>query len=223
MVPILAIAGSLGRKQRIPASAGTLPTGTPLFALMLAGIAVLIVGLTYFPVLALVPSSSTSSESSEKESDDIHPRSPGRSPAGDRGGTNQAAFRHLQQRHGPSGMVDSLVKLSPRHMKSNPVMFVVELGSVLTTFYLIRDFGSSRARRTSSPSASWSGSGSPSSSPTSPRRWPRAAARPRPTHCARRVPRPSPTCNAVTTPSRCVQPAPARRPVRGDTRTAHPG
>jgi K+-transporting ATPase ATPase A chain len=55
MVPILAIAGSLGRKQRVPASAGTLPTGTPLFALMIAGISVLIVGLTYFPVLALGP------------------------------------------------------------------------------------------------------------------------------------------------------------------------
>ena len=40
-------------------------------------------------------------------------------------------------------MIDSVVKLSPRHMKSNPVMFVVEIGCVLTTFYLIRDFGSS--------------------------------------------------------------------------------
>src|ERR1035437_4310953 len=38
-------------------------------------------------------------------------------------------------------LVDSVIKLSPRHMASNPVMFVVELGSVLTTFYLIRDFG----------------------------------------------------------------------------------
>jgi potassium-transporting ATPase potassium-binding subunit len=55
MVPILAIAGSLGRKQRIPASGGTLPTGTPLFALLMAGIAVIVVGLTYFPVLALGP------------------------------------------------------------------------------------------------------------------------------------------------------------------------
>ncbi len=55
MVPILAIAGSLGRKQRIPASGGTLPTGTPLFALMMAGIAVIIVGLTYLPVLSLGP------------------------------------------------------------------------------------------------------------------------------------------------------------------------
>jgi K+-transporting ATPase ATPase A chain len=55
MVPVLAIAGSLGRKQRIPVSGGTLPTGTPLFALMLAGIALLIVGLTYLPVLSLGP------------------------------------------------------------------------------------------------------------------------------------------------------------------------
>ena len=55
IVPVLAIAGSLGRKQRIPASSGTLPTGTPLFSLMLAGIAVIVVGLTYFPVLALGP------------------------------------------------------------------------------------------------------------------------------------------------------------------------
>jgi K+-transporting ATPase ATPase A chain len=55
MVPVLAIAGSLGRKQRVPASSGTFPTGSPLFALMLAGIAVIVVGLTYFPVLALGP------------------------------------------------------------------------------------------------------------------------------------------------------------------------
>jgi potassium-transporting ATPase potassium-binding subunit len=55
MVPVLAIAGSLGRKQRVPASSGTLSTGTPLFAVLLGGIAVIIVGLTYFPVLALGP------------------------------------------------------------------------------------------------------------------------------------------------------------------------
>ena len=55
MVPVLAIAGSLGRKQRVPVSSGTFPTGTPLFALLLGGIAVIVVGLTYFPVLALGP------------------------------------------------------------------------------------------------------------------------------------------------------------------------
>src|ERR1700730_15255303 len=35
--------------------------------------------------------------------------------------------------------VDSLVKLDPRNMMKNPVMFVVEVGSVATTILLIRD------------------------------------------------------------------------------------
>src|ERR1700688_2265045 len=36
-------------------------------------------------------------------------------------------------------LVDSVVKLSPRTMMKNPVMFVVEIGSVITTIYLVRD------------------------------------------------------------------------------------
>ena len=55
MIPALAIAGSLGRKQHAPASAGTFPTDTPLFAGLLAGVVIIVVGLTYFPVLALGP------------------------------------------------------------------------------------------------------------------------------------------------------------------------
>jgi len=55
IIPALAIAGSLGRKQRVPASTGTFPTGTPLFAGLLTGVVVIVVGLTYFPVLALGP------------------------------------------------------------------------------------------------------------------------------------------------------------------------
>jgi K+-transporting ATPase ATPase A chain len=55
MVPVLAIAGSLGRKQIVPASGGTFPTNTPLFASLLTGIVVIVVGLTYFPVVALGP------------------------------------------------------------------------------------------------------------------------------------------------------------------------
>ncbi len=35
--------------------------------------------------------------------------------------------------------VDALVKLSPRTMMKNPVMFVVEIGSVITSIYLLRD------------------------------------------------------------------------------------
>ena len=35
--------------------------------------------------------------------------------------------------------LDSLVKLSPQHLYNNPVMFVVEIGSVLTTVLWLRD------------------------------------------------------------------------------------
>jgi K+-transporting ATPase ATPase A chain len=55
MVPVLALAGSLARKQPVPKSAGTLPTGTPLFAGLLIGVVLIVVGLTYFPVVALGP------------------------------------------------------------------------------------------------------------------------------------------------------------------------
>ncbi len=55
MIPVLAIAGSLGRKQPTPASAGTFPTDTGLFAALLTGVVVIVVGLTYFPVVALGP------------------------------------------------------------------------------------------------------------------------------------------------------------------------
>ena len=36
-------------------------------------------------------------------------------------------------------LIDALVKLNPRTMMKNPVMFVVEIGSVITTIYLLRD------------------------------------------------------------------------------------
>ncbi len=55
MIPVLAIAGALGRKQPVPPSAGTFPTGSGLFAALLAGVVVIVVGLTFFPVVALGP------------------------------------------------------------------------------------------------------------------------------------------------------------------------
>ncbi len=55
MVFVLGLAGSLARQQPVPISAGTLPTQRPQFAGMLAGVAVIVVALTYFPALALGP------------------------------------------------------------------------------------------------------------------------------------------------------------------------
>jgi K+-transporting ATPase ATPase A chain len=52
---VLALGGSLARQQKTPASAGTLETHTPLFAGMLIGVIIILVGLTYFPALALGP------------------------------------------------------------------------------------------------------------------------------------------------------------------------
>jgi K+-transporting ATPase ATPase A chain len=54
-IPILAIAGSLAKKKSIPASAGTLPTHTPLFVCFLVSIVLIVGALTFFPALALGP------------------------------------------------------------------------------------------------------------------------------------------------------------------------
>lgn len=55
IVPVLAMAGSLAAKQPAPPSAGTFPTDTPLFAGLLVGVVLIVVGLTFFPAVALGP------------------------------------------------------------------------------------------------------------------------------------------------------------------------
>ena len=54
-VPVLAIAGSLGAKKRIPVGSGTLPTHGPLFVVLLIGTVLLVGLLNYVPALALGP------------------------------------------------------------------------------------------------------------------------------------------------------------------------
>jgi potassium-transporting ATPase potassium-binding subunit len=55
MIFVLALAGSLAKQQPVPASLGTLETHKPLFAGLLIGVIIILVGLTYFPALALGP------------------------------------------------------------------------------------------------------------------------------------------------------------------------
>jgi len=55
MVPVLAIGGSLVRKQYVPPTAGTFRTDTPLFVGLLVAVTLILVGLIYFPILALGP------------------------------------------------------------------------------------------------------------------------------------------------------------------------
>jgi len=55
IVPALAIAGSLVQKKKVPASAGTLPTHTPLFIAWLIGVIMIVGALSFIPALALGP------------------------------------------------------------------------------------------------------------------------------------------------------------------------
>lgn len=54
-IPTLAIAGSLAGKKLVPPGAGTLPTHTPLFVVLLISVVVVVGALTFFPALALGP------------------------------------------------------------------------------------------------------------------------------------------------------------------------
>jgi K+-transporting ATPase ATPase A chain len=55
IIPMLAIAGNLARKQAVPPSAGTFPVTTPLFSVLLVGVIVIVGALTFFPALSLGP------------------------------------------------------------------------------------------------------------------------------------------------------------------------
>ncbi len=55
IVPVMALAGALAAKKRVPPSEGTFPTDGPLFVALLAGTILIVGGLTFFPALALGP------------------------------------------------------------------------------------------------------------------------------------------------------------------------
>jgi K+-transporting ATPase ATPase A chain len=55
IIPMLAIAGNLAQKKTVPASAGTFPVTTPLFAILLVSVIVIVGALTFFPALSLGP------------------------------------------------------------------------------------------------------------------------------------------------------------------------
>ena len=55
IVFVLALAGALAAQDKVPATAGTLPTSRPQFVGLLIGVTIIITALTYFPVLALGP------------------------------------------------------------------------------------------------------------------------------------------------------------------------
>jgi potassium-transporting ATPase potassium-binding subunit len=55
IIPTLALAGSVVRKRQVPATAGTFPTDTPLFVVLVVGVSVVVAALAFLPALALGP------------------------------------------------------------------------------------------------------------------------------------------------------------------------
>ncbi len=55
IIPMLAVAGSLASKKRVPVTSGTLPTHGALFVGLLIGTVVIVGALTFFPALSLSP------------------------------------------------------------------------------------------------------------------------------------------------------------------------
>jgi potassium-transporting ATPase potassium-binding subunit len=55
IIPLLAVAGSLAIKKKVPTSSGTLPTHGALFVGLLVGTVLIVGALTFFPVLSLGP------------------------------------------------------------------------------------------------------------------------------------------------------------------------
>jgi K+-transporting ATPase ATPase A chain len=54
-IAVLAMAGSLVKKKKIPVTSGTLPTYTPLFIFWLIAVVVIVGALSFFPALSLGP------------------------------------------------------------------------------------------------------------------------------------------------------------------------
>ena len=55
IIPVLIIAGQMGKKKIAPATVGTLRTDTPLFGFLLTTVIVIMGALTFFPTLVLGP------------------------------------------------------------------------------------------------------------------------------------------------------------------------
>ncbi len=115
IVLVLVLAGSLAEQGKVPVTAGTLPTHTPLFVGMLVGVIVILTGLTYFPALALGPIAEALMSTHDVSPPRLH---------------NAAADLIAQLL---AAGARGLRKLDPRHLWRSPVMFLVLLGSVATT------------------------------------------------------------------------------------------
>src|SRR5262249_48011678 len=129
IIPAMAIAGSLAEKKSIPPSLGTFPTTGGLFVGLVVGVIVIIGALTFFPALALGPL--------------VEQFARVAAPTFSSNGSGVISMKtKLRKRPPASALLDrkivvpaigaAFVKLDPRTLIKNPVMFVLEIVTALT-------------------------------------------------------------------------------------------
>ena len=129
IIPMLAIAGNLAQKKACAAVAGDVPRDRHrCLRVLLIGVIIIVGALTFFPALSLGPILEHLLIAGRQGVSEAMAKSKSKKSCG----TWKIVRRAL---------LDALVKLNPRKMMGNPVMFVVEVGSVITTVLLIRDWG----------------------------------------------------------------------------------
>ena len=97
---------------------------TPLFTVLLIGVIMIVGALTFFPALSLGPILEHLLMNAGKDSENNH--------------VEQQEAIDLGPEIVRAGRCGCPRKLNPRKMMGNPVMFVVEVGSVITTVLLFR-------------------------------------------------------------------------------------
>ena len=126
IVPALGIAGSMVGKKIVPPSLGTFPTNGATFAVLLVSVVIIVGALTFFPALSLGNIIEHFAAIQRKGLLVMfRPKAQALS----------LFDRDIVRR----AIIDSLRKLAPQHVAKNPVMFVVEIGSILTTLIFFRD------------------------------------------------------------------------------------
>ena len=138
IIPAMAIAGSLAAKKIGAASAGTFPTTGGLFVGLVVGVILIIGGLTFFPALALGPivehlaMTAGTLFSCELDSESRRWKPP-------RCASSMPVSALFDPKIVVPAIGSAFVKLDPRTLMKNPVMFVLEVVTALTTVILIRD------------------------------------------------------------------------------------
>ena len=140
MVPALAMAGSLVQKKYVPPTSGTFPTHSPIFIVLLSSVILIVGALTLFSCVDV-----GSDRRAYADAAGTHILTLGiqsvifEAKVDELIESKRKARPLLEPAIVKRAIADSFVKLNPMVLAKNPVMFVVAIGSVFTTFLLVKD------------------------------------------------------------------------------------